>query len=51
VQGHAAGVIAAVFQAFQAFQQDGSDIALRYRADDAAHEPLELSQEAIVEQH
>ena len=37
MQGDAAGIVAAVFQALQAFEQDGSDITLRYCADDAAH--------------
>jgi hypothetical protein len=37
VQGDAAGIIAAVFEALQAFDQDRGDIALRYCADDAAH--------------
>jgi hypothetical protein len=37
VHGHAAGVIAAVFQALQAFDQDGDDVALAGGADDAAH--------------
>lgn len=44
VQGDAAGVVAAVFQALEAFDQDRGDVALRYRADDAAHrKPLLLS--------
>jgi hypothetical protein len=51
MQSNAAGVIAPVFQTFEAFEQNGSDIALRYRADDAAHgKPLLVSEEAIVEQ-
>jgi hypothetical protein len=37
VHGHAAAVIAAVFEALQAFDEDGDDIALTDRADDAAH--------------
>ena len=32
-----AGVVAAVLQALQALYQDGNDIAVRNRADDAAH--------------
>jgi hypothetical protein len=40
VQSHAARIVAAVFQAFQAFDQDRGDITLRYRADDAAHVDL-----------
>ena len=35
--GDAAGVVAAIFKPLEAFQQDRSDIALRNRADDAAH--------------
>jgi hypothetical protein len=35
--GHAAGVIATVFQAAQAFDQDGNDIAVRDRPNDATH--------------
>jgi hypothetical protein len=38
VQGDAAGIIATVFEAFQAFDQDRGDIALGYCSDDAAHE-------------
>jgi hypothetical protein len=38
VHGHAAGVIAAVFQALQAFDQDGNDVAGADGADDATHE-------------
>lgn len=37
VQRDAAGIVAAVLQAFQAFDQDGGNVTLRYRADDAAH--------------
>jgi hypothetical protein len=40
MQRDAAGIVAAVFQPFQAFQQDGGDITLRYRADNAAHKDL-----------
>jgi hypothetical protein len=41
VQGDAAGIIAAVFQALQTFEQDRGDIALGYCADDTAHELLQ----------
>jgi len=41
VQGHAAGVVAAVFEALQTFEQDGGDVTLRYCADNAAHENLD----------
>ncbi len=37
MQRHAAGIVAAVFEALEALQEDGRDIALRYCADDAAH--------------
>src|SRR4051794_33381709 len=37
MQGDAAGVVTAVFEAFEAFQQNGGDIALRDGADDATH--------------
>ena len=37
VNGHAAGVITSVFQALQALNQHGDNIAGRYRADDATH--------------
>ncbi|MPM81090.1 hypothetical protein SDC9_128142 [bioreactor metagenome] len=37
VHGHAAGVITTVLEALQALDQDGNDVALGYRADDAAH--------------
>ena len=37
IDGHAAGVIAAVLQALQALHQDGDDVAGGNRADDAAH--------------
>mmetsp|Transcript_59261 Transcript_59261/g.139848 ORF Transcript_59261/g.139848 Transcript_59261/m.139848 type:complete len:517 (-) Transcript_59261:3941-5491(-) len=37
MHGDAAGVISAVLQPLQAFDQDGNDIALTDRADDAAH--------------
>jgi hypothetical protein len=42
MQCNAARVVAAIFEAFESLQQDGSDIALRNRADDAAHEDLSL---------
>jgi hypothetical protein len=34
---HAAGVIAPVFKPLKALDEDGNDVARRYRADDAAH--------------
>ena len=37
MQRNAAGIIATVFQTFQAFQQDRGDVSLRNRADDTAH--------------
>jgi hypothetical protein len=37
VHGHAAAVVATVFQALEALQQDGNDVALADRADDATH--------------
>ena len=37
VHGHAAGVIAAVLQALESLDQEGNDVALRNRPDDAAH--------------
>ena len=37
MQRHAAGIVAAVLKPFQALQQNGSDVALRDRADDATH--------------
>ena len=37
--GHAGRVVAAIFQAVQAFEQDGGDIALRHSADDSTHQP------------
>jgi hypothetical protein len=37
---YAAGIIASVFQALQALDEDGDNIAGRYRADDAAHRRL-----------
>jgi hypothetical protein len=37
VQGNAAGIVTAVFQPFQAFYQNGSDVSLRNCADNAAH--------------
>ncbi len=37
VHRHATAVVAAVFQALQAFDQDGDDVAVADRADDAAH--------------
>jgi len=37
VHGHAAGVVAAVFEPLQALDQDGNDVARGDRADDAAH--------------
>jgi len=37
VHGHATGVITAVFQALEAFDEDGDDVAGADRADDAAH--------------
>ena len=37
MHGHAARIIAAIFQTLQAFEQDGNNITLRYCADDAAH--------------
>jgi hypothetical protein len=40
VQGNAAGVVAAVFQALEAFNQDRSDIALGYSANNTAHDDL-----------
>jgi hypothetical protein len=40
IDGDAAGVIAAVFQALQALDQDGNDVARGNRADDAAHDSL-----------
>ena len=36
--GDAGRVVAAVFQPLEAFDQDGDHIAIRDRADDAAHE-------------
>ena len=42
VDGHAAGVIAAVLQALQALDEKGDDVAVRDRGDDATHgEPPE----------
>ncbi len=35
--GHAARIVAAVFEATQSFDQDGDDITLRNRADNATH--------------
>ena len=37
MHGHAAAVVAAVLQALQALEQDGNDVAVADRADDAAH--------------
>ena len=37
VDGDAAGVVAAVFEPLQAFDEDGNDVARADRADDAAH--------------
>jgi hypothetical protein len=37
MHGHAAGIVAPVFQAAQAFEQDGNDVVLRHGADDATH--------------
>ena len=37
IDRHATGVITPVFQALQALDQDGNDIAVGNRADDAAH--------------
>jgi hypothetical protein len=37
LHGHAAGVIAAIFQALQALDEDGNDIAEGNRCDDATH--------------
>jgi hypothetical protein len=42
VEGDAAGIIAAVFQALQALDQDGGDIALGDSANDTAHSYLFL---------
>jgi hypothetical protein len=39
VHGHTARVIAPVFQALQALHQNWDDIAVRYRCNDAAHQP------------
>ncbi len=38
IDGDAAGVIAAIFQAAQALDQHRNDIALRHGADDSTHE-------------
>jgi len=43
MHGHAAGVVAAVFQPLQALHQDGNDVARGNRADDAAHKKRLLS--------
>jgi hypothetical protein len=40
MHGHAAGVIAAVFEALQALDEDGDDVASGNGADDATHEKL-----------
>ncbi len=45
VHGHAAGVVAPVFQPAQAFEQDGNDIVLRHGADDATHRGMLLVRE------
>jgi hypothetical protein len=37
VHGNAAGIIATVFEALEAFEKNGGDVALRNRADDTAH--------------
>jgi hypothetical protein len=37
VQGNAARIVAAVFQALEAFDQNGGDITLRNCSDDTAH--------------
>jgi hypothetical protein len=41
VQGDAAGIIAAVFEALQTFDQDRGDVALGYCSDDTAHGELQ----------
>jgi hypothetical protein len=38
MHGHTAGVIPSVFQPLQALHQDGNDVVLTDRTDDAAHE-------------
>jgi hypothetical protein len=40
VQGNAAGIVATVFEALQAFDQDRGDVALGYCSDDTAHDDL-----------
>ena len=42
MNGHAARVIATVFQALQALHEDGNDVARRHCADDAAHKAIFL---------
>jgi hypothetical protein len=37
VQGHAAGIIAAVFEALQAFDENRGDVALGDGSDNATH--------------
>ena len=41
VQGNAAGIVATVFKALQAFDQDRGNVALGYSSDDAAHVGLQ----------
>ena len=35
--GHARGVVTAIFKGFQARNEDGRDITLRYSGDDSTH--------------
>jgi hypothetical protein len=47
VQGDAAGIVAAVFEAFQTLDQDRGDVTLSNCADDTAHEKPRYKKLAI----
>jgi hypothetical protein len=54
VQRNAAGIVATVFETFQALDQDGGDITLSYCTDDTAHgkpRSKKLAINRIVEQY
>ncbi|CAG4912269.1 hypothetical protein R69919_03980 [Paraburkholderia gardini] len=48
--GHAAGIVAAIFEAPQSFDQNRDDVTLRNRADNAAHiEPFQMNLQGRIQ--